>query len=171
MDVSKETIPGMFKCLVSPQTHWSVACLRFWCPLNSCHSCSVVGLPAGQKSHGCQRCWLTSSLCSGWAQFYVFLLKRLRAIQIQIELWFYFFLSYFNFKKCPIIHYFSPACTLADHLNILSKIHNKWIWNVETIRRLNVCDRSDHAVLRGFLRGGGDGRDLTFCNFLFFKWL
>lgn len=77
MNVSKETIPGMFKCLVSPQTHRSVACLTFWWSLNSFCSCSVVGFPAKCESHDGPKCWLTGPPhCFGWAQFCIFLLEQ-----------------------------------------------------------------------------------------------
>lgn len=51
----------------------------------------------------------------------------------------------------PNIYSFSPACILTDHLHFSSKINNEWICVAETIRRLNACDRSDHAVLWGVL--------------------
>lgn len=67
----------------------------------------------------------------------------------------------------PSVDDFLLTCILPGHLRISSKVNNKLIWVAESIGRLNICDRSDHAVLRGILRAW---KMQEFCDFLFVKW-
>lgn len=90
MDVAKETAEGMLQCLVSPQIHRSVACLRFWCPLNSCHSCCVVRFPAGPELSNCQKCGLTKPALSGKVQFCIFILEEVKGKLKSYRALFYF---------------------------------------------------------------------------------